>query len=417
MGWVVLLGVLNYFLRRSLALNLSRTDFGFIYATLAIVMLVLAFLDFGLGESLTILMSRSIAESSPQRTRQIFVCSFFFRAVMAVVCFGALAVFAPWVRDVFLEYPGPLVYVLGLFFLIIMLSLESAIISALDAMQAFGVKYAIMNGKAALLCVGATLFVPRFGVGFIIVLWPIVSLLAATAGYAYLHWGGKVRLGRFGAEHVGMLKHVLSISVWIAVAGAGTAMMHHMDKLCLTWFTDLEVVGTYEVALSLMQIAYSLMLLPIIFTPIVSQLWVHKEYRQIRRHSLRIILFSLALLPVAVLVGIFFARDIIVFMFADEFSEGAAALAWLWSGAILLSVGRLCTRTLNSGHLHRSTAAIVVACVVVNFVLNVVLIPPLGMTGAAMATAISYFVLAAASFVRLFTYLARKIRQEPVPLM
>jgi len=144
----------------------------------------------------------------------------------------------------------------------------------------------------------------------------------------------------------------------------------------------------------------------------VAQLWTRGQYREIRRNSLRIILFALALLPVVLVAGIYGSEKIVVLMFAEEFLAAAPALTWLWVGAIFLSIGSLCTRALNSGHMHRSSAGIVIACVIINISLNIVLIPRLGTVGAAMATSISYFLLALASAVRLFTYLAGKMRNE-----
>jgi len=159
------------------------------------------------------------------------------------------------------------------------------------------------------------------------------------------------------------------------------------------------------VALALNQIVYSLMILPIILTPTVSILFAKEDYKEIRRITLHILCFCLLALPVVLLTGIFWGKDIITIMFAEKFTVGATALTWLWGGTIFFAIGSVCTRTLNAGRAQRSVAGIVIICVVVNFILNVLLIPHYGSTGAAAATSISYVLLAVISSIKLFSHL------------
>lgn len=61
---VVSMGIMNYLIRRTLALNLSEIDYGFFYSAFALVMIVMVFLDLGLTQSTVILMSKSFAENN-----------------------------------------------------------------------------------------------------------------------------------------------------------------------------------------------------------------------------------------------------------------------------------------------------------------------------------------------------------------
>ncbi len=409
-GMVVLLGLLNYLLRRNLALTLPTEDFGFLYSAMAVVMLIMAFLDLGLGEAMAILISRSHDAGDDRKTKKLFTCFLYFRMTLAIVCFAGLAIASHWLRVNYFGYPGSTVLLLGLFGLLISLSLESAMIHSLGAIRAFGMKYAIVNLKVLLLCIVSVVFVPHYGLAAMVLAWPAVSLASAGVGALYLRRRNIATLEMFHKEHYVELRAVLSISLWIALTRAGTSTMYYMDTLCLTWLTGLSEVAIYNVALALNQMVYSLMILPIILTPTVSVLWAKGDYREIRRITLHVIGFCLAMLPVALVVGIFWADDIITIAFAEKYAIGATALAWLWAGAIFFAIGNVCTRTLNAGHDQRSVAGIVSICVVANFVLNVLLIPRYGIAGAAAATSMSYVLLASLSSAKLFAKLRSSVQ-------
>ena len=411
---VLLLGILNYILVRTLVKELPQSDFGFYKSMIAMIMLLLTFLDLGLGEAMAILISRSYSLGDSARTRRLFTSFLYFRIVLAIACFGALAIASFWLKAEFFDYPGPFYYLLCLFSLVISLSLESAMIQSCVAIQAFKMKYILHNTKTLLLCLISMLLVPKYGLAAICIAWPIVSLLTAGVGACYLRHKNIASLSIFRHEHFIELKAVLAISLWIAIARAGTSMMYYMDTLCLTWLRESTDVAVYGVASSLNHIAYSLMVLPILLTPTVSIMWAEKDYKKIKRITFYIICFCLAMFPVALLVGVFWAKDIISVLFpekAEQYVGGATALAWLWAGMIFFAIGNVCTRTLNAGHAHRSVAGMVIFCVIVNLILNILLIPNHGPSGAAAATASTYVLLAISSTTILFIRL--KSLQNP----
>ncbi len=412
---VLLLGVLNYILCRNFALMLSEEDFGFLSSVLAVVMLVLAFLDLGLGEAAGIMISRSHDTGDIHKTQKLFTCFLYFRVGLAIACFGGLAIASFWLKTTFFGYSGPTILLIGLFGLIITMSLESAMVQSLGAIRAFGMKYAIITLRVMLLCIISFFFVPKYGLVVIILAWPAANLISTGIGVLYLHHIKVASLEMFQKEHRLELKAILSVSMWIAIACAGTSMMCYMDILCLTWLKSLTDVGIYKVALSINQVIFSIMTLPMVLTPTASILWSKKDYKEIKRITLHIIYFCLLMLPIVLLAGIFWGKEIITIMFAEKFTAGATALTWLWGGTIFFAIGSVCTRTLNAGHKQRSVAIVVIVCVVANFTLNVLLIPQYGYTGAAAATAISYVLLAAISSIRLFSCL-KKLQSDPSTL-
>jgi O-antigen/teichoic acid export membrane protein len=89
------------------------------------------------------------------------------------------------------------------------------------------------------------------------------------------------------------------------------------------------------------------------------------------------------------------ANDLIPALFGATFVPAATALAILVWGQALDSLNPLLTQTLRATDRERSAAAITGIGAAVNLALNVALIPPFGLYGAAVATVLSFAVLLA----------------------
>lgn len=196
-------------------------------------------------------------------------------------------------------------------------------------------------------------------------------------------------------------KNIFELSSWIAVSTAGLSAMYYLDTLCLTWLAGLHAVAVYNIALPIMQIAQSFFVFPVIFTPFVVEMWQNKDYAGIRRTCLIGSLLMFLTLPVFLFVGIYFAPDIITLLFSAKFVAAAPAITILWCGMVFYSIAGFNISALNSGNRQKSVAYMVIFCVIINFVLNIILIPRLGYNGAAIATAASYVIMASGSISNL----------------
>ena len=173
---------------------------------------------------------------------------------------------------------------------------------------------------------------------------------------------------------------------------------------------DLKSVAMYNIALPIMQIAQSFFVFPVIFTPFVSEMWQNKDYPGIRRTCYIGSLLMLLTLPVFILVGVYFAPDIITLLFDKKFIAAAPAVTILWIGMVFFAIASFNINALNSGSKQKNAAYMIIACVIVNFVLNVILIPKFNYVGAALATAITYVIMAFASITTLmFVFKRAKI--------
>lgn len=173
------------------------------------------------------------------------------------------------------------------------------------------------------------------------------------------------------------------------IGGAGI-INTHTDIIMLGWFSSSEEVGIYRVAAQgVTLVGFSLQVVNAIVAPQFSRLHAQRDvYRlqQIVTESARWVL--LLAMPVALLL-IIAGGTLLRGVFGLEFTSGHAPLAIMAVGQIVNSafgsVGFLLNMT---GH-EAVTARILWQTALLNIVLNLCFIPPLGMSGAAIATAVS----------------------------
>lgn len=176
------------------------------------------------------------------------------------------------------------------------------------------------------------------------------------------------------------------------IGGAGV-INSHADIVLLGWFVSNEDVGIYRVAVQgASLVAFGLQAVNSIVAPQFAKLYAQHDTVRLQRlvtSSARVVL--LAALPFALLFT-FGGGLVAEWVFGAEFSKAHAPLAILAVGQLINaafgSVGFLLNMT---GH-ERVVFRILWQTALFNLVMNFVLIPLIGMSGAAIATAITLMI-------------------------
>jgi O-antigen/teichoic acid export membrane protein len=162
------------------------------------------------------------------------------------------------------------------------------------------------------------------------------------------------------------------------------------DVVMLGLFTTSEEVGVYRAATQgAMLVVFFLSAINLVIAPYISQLSTAGKKEQLQRlatTSARATLLAAA--PVAA-AFVLFGEPILSIVFGEEFAPGHVPLAILCVGQLVNAAAGSVGMLLNmSGH-ERDTARGVAVATVTNVILNLILVPRLGMTGAAIATAVT----------------------------
>ncbi|MDN5851202.1 MAG: polysaccharide biosynthesis C-terminal domain-containing protein [Nitrococcus sp.] len=207
-------------------------------------------------------------------------------------------------------------------------------------------------------------------------------------------------------------------SVWIrsalplALIGGLSLINKHMDILMLGMFNDSADVGRYRVAVQGgMLVAFGMQAVSLAVAPHFARL--HSKGDSSRLQNLvtmsgRGIVFLT--LPVATVL-IIFGKEILAIVFGTPFAAASVPLAILAVGQLINAATGPAATLLNMTGNERHVARGVGGAAALNVILNLLLIPPFGINGAAVATAGSFILMQI--LLRRHTQLSLGI--EPLP--
>lgn len=160
---------------------------------------------------------------------------------------------------------------------------------------------------------------------------------------------------------------------------------YRLDMFLILYFLDKEALGFYSISVLLVE---KIWLIPnsigVVLFPKISSGGQKKEFTPAVCRSSVFITFLIAFLV------FFIGKFVILLVFPDEFIASVAPLKWLLPGIVLLGISKILTADLaGKGKPIYATIAMVVT-VAINLGMNIFLIPKLHISGAALASTISY---------------------------
>ncbi len=395
---LVFLGIANYLIRKILEANLSTEEYGFFYSVLAVIMIVMVFIDLGLAQAVTITTSKCLATNDKFAASKVYTINLFLKLSLAIPIFLIMELLAPTLNAHFWKFPAGNIALFIMLFLIPFLAVQSAPSSVMQAFKAFGTATLLDCIKAVIILTCFLLFTQTYGLTAAAIIFVSAGIFTFIIGCRWVT-KRKIKLISFRNINTIEVKKLFSLSSWIAISSAGISIMYYMDTTCLTWLKDLRSVGLYNIALPIMQIAQSFFVFPAILIPFVAEMHHNGNIRGIKKACIAGNILMLLTLPFFLLVGHFFAEDIITLLFSSKSVAAAPAVTILWSGMVFFSMANLNLAVMNSSGKQKTAAFMIFGCVIVNFVLNVIFIPHFDFIGAALATAITYLIMAICSIV------------------
>jgi len=390
-------GLINYFTRRHLAFNLNEVDYGFFYSTFSFVCVFLSLIDLGLGDSATVLISKYLTLTDDQKVKSVYSLILLGKGVLGVGIAVVLGLLAPWLISYYFGYENGILPFFLLCLFIPFSAMNGGVVGALEGKKDF-----LARNVLQLLQYGSILLVVLVGTKAWGINAPasgaVAGNLAAFAlGCLYLFKrhsiGFRFRLKMFAS----VASETWRFSRWMAISVSGLCIMGAMDTQMLTVLTSLREVAFYNVALPIVQILLIFIIVPAVLTPTVSELW-HRQ--QISRIGDAIINMIMVMLWIGggILIGmILLSKHLIAVLFSTKFLGVSTALTILSCQIPFLVAGQFCLNTMNVMEKPQWAAAIVMGGLIVNALTNYLLIPKMGISGAALATVLSYLLICLSS--------------------
>ena len=220
------------------------------------------------------------------------------------------------------------------------------------------------------------------------------------------------RPAKFGFRHI---KSLFAYGFWIFLISTGSLAFSYTDTIFIGYFMTNGDVGVYRTAFQFTSAAaFITAAIAPTLTPKISRWSKDNEWEKIVYPVSRGITFGLILAVPVLFGGIFLADKLLYYFYGADFAAGAAACCILFAVQIVsVFTTFLGTALSASDHAKQSFYATATAAVV-NIILNCILIPILGINGAAISTLISYSLNAVLIAYFLRRYISIRIEKRSI---
>ncbi|MEK9154612.1 MAG: flippase [Patescibacteria group bacterium] len=219
----------------------------------------------------------------------------------------------------------------------------------------------------------------------------IAYILSSACGFLiavfFLKKGLKKIIGNFSRD---ILPYVAKSAWPIAAGGIVSAFMVNVDIIMLGWWRTSSEVGLYSAAQKIVGLVYIAPgLISSAVFPLYSRLVHENETEKLKLLTSKVVVF-LFLITIPIVIGsIIVGKDIISFIFGDEYASANIAFAVLMSSILVIYPFTILNVFVFAHDKHKSLFIYNIIASLSNVALNVLLIPYYGMIGAAVATVLS----------------------------
>jgi len=225
------------------------------------------------------------------------------------------------------------------------------------------------------------------------IFWLMIIYIVETSIYALLlllsfsKFGDYINKWKFNTD---IAKNILKDSWPLMLSAVAFGVYMKIDQVMIKNMLGNEQTGIYAVAVKLSEIWYFIpsIICASIFPVIIKTITISKEFFENRMRKLYFLMFWLAF-AIALLTTLF-SHLIISVLFGVEYLKAATVLQiYIWAG-IGVFWGVAINQYLLASNLTKISFYNTLTGAVINIILNMILIPKMGINGAAIATVISY---------------------------
>ncbi|HLD34197.1 MAG TPA: flippase [Candidatus Nanoarchaeia archaeon] len=413
-AWVMLFHVaasfVSYINRIVLARNMTPSEYGVFYAVFTFVTFFLFFRELGLLQAL----SKHIPEFKIKEDYGAVKSAIFSTFAMQFVGSLLLSIFFFYSADYLAQHyfqAAEAVFYLKFLVIYVLASVVfrtmKAILQGFQSMFWFAFSEFLKN----IVTLALTLLFFYLGFG---VLTPLYAFVLVFPVLIVLYIAPTLRSFNFLNYKMTQFKSVsyrlFVFSTPVFLSSIANRVIGYIDTLILTYYRTSAEVGVYNVVLPT-----ALILLFIgqgissIMLPLASELWAKNDKKRLA-DGMRLIYRFVFLLAIPVISALFiYARLFIEKFFGAEYVSGAPALQILLVGVLFYTVAVIHENLISGIGKPQIITKIIIAAAIVNFVLNMILIPVWGIYGAAIATTISYIMMFVYTTIKTTRFIEMKL--------
>jgi O-antigen/teichoic acid export membrane protein len=233
-------------------------------------------------------------------------------------------------------------------------------------------------------------------------------IAGGLANFRYLN----LKLVRFKISH---LKNLSGFSFWIFLTASGSLVFTYADTILIGFFMSNADVGIYRTAFQLTSVAtFTTLAFHTVLYPKISNWEAQGQVKEIENSLARACTYSLLLAIPACTGGWILGKSLLYYLYGASFVEGTSALFFLFLVQIVNVFMYLGTMSLAALNRPKDAFWITIISAIANILLDIVLIPIFGITGAAVATLIAMTFNTVGALILLSRVISVKFEYESV---
>ncbi len=216
----------------------------------------------------------------------------------------------------------------------------------------------------------------------------------------------------FGLSH---LKNLFGFSFWIFLTASGSLVFCYADTILIGYYMSNADVGIYRTAFQLTSVAtFATLAFHTVLYPRISNWGTQGKIAEIENSLARAWTYSLFLAIPTCIGGWILGDKLLYYLYGESFIGGVTALYFLLFVQVVNVFMFLGTMSLAALNRPKDAFWVTLVAAIVNVILDILLIPMMGITGAAVATLIAMIVNAAGALLLLSGVISVKFEHGPV---
>jgi len=384
-----LASLIGYAIRLFLSHNLPKEQFGLFYSVLAFAGMTIIFYDFGLTNGLVRFTSFYKAKKKYDKIKESLVIALLARVSFSIITFLIVFFFSNKISNVFLHTNAS-----NILIILMLASIISVIYNIFLAYtQGMGFVYIYSSGEFLrnLITFLFIIFLIKFNLIGIVYSYLISSIIVSIIFVIISIKKSPYVFSQKIKIEIPFLKELFVYSIPIFLSGFGGIIISYTDTLMISYFKGLEQVAYYQVAMPTSRILWMFVgsITPILF-PIITEMFSLNK-RNLMKNTFNIISRIVMFVSVPTSVLMFSYPTIIIrILFGEKFIAASPVLRILSFVAIFYSLSMIISSFIAAEGNTKKISKIIFLSAVFNFFANLLLIPKIGMIGAAIASLASY---------------------------
>jgi len=328
----------------------------------------------------------------------------FIRIVLLVVSVTALLFAEPYLKEITQS---------GLFFWLVL----ALIVSVFSSSAGAGVYGTGKVGVSQISLIVDACSRILFQVSAVILGFGVAGLAGGFVGG--LIAGGIINLRYFDLKlvwfRISHLKNLAGFSFWIFLTASGSLVFSYADTILIGFFMNAADVGIYRTAFQLTSIAaFTALAFQTVLYPKISSWKAQGQVTEIENSLAKAFTYSLLVAIPTCIGGWILGESLLYYLYGDSFTEGTTALFFLLFVQVVNVFMLLGTMSLTALNRPKDAFLVIVIASITNILLDIVLIPVFGITGAAIATLIAMTFNAVGALVLLSRIISVKFEYKPI---